>query len=119
MLGRGTKMKIRDLLLLAATIVLPSLSSAQVVSCDLQFNLRSLDSGIPVNIEFVNETEFFHNIDWIDYQGGFVAYNGLNGGESYTQQTYVGHPWMITDGPGNCKAIFIPQGGDTKYIIRR
>ena len=111
-------MKRVDFCLLAALMSLPSMSAAQIVSCDLQFNLRSIDSGIPVNIKFINTTQNFHHIDWIDYEGGFVPYNALNGGESYTQQTFVGHPWLITNGPGDCQAIFIPQAGDTQYVIQ-
>jgi len=108
---------LRTCIFSVATVALPFSVSAQTVSCDLMSNLKSYDSGIAIDIKFANASENFHHIDWIDYQGQFVNYNALSGGESYVQSTFVGHPWIITDGPGNCIAIFIPRPGDTRFTI--
>lgn len=54
---------------------------------------------------------------WIDFKGNPKEYAALNAGEEYTLNTYVTHPWMITDGPGNCLEMFMPhQGVDTFNI---
>lgn len=87
-------------------------------SCNAFGNLRSINSGQAVTIRFTNNSGAHRSVMWIDYQGQPKQYKDLAPGQSYAQQTFVGHPWMFTDGPGNCKEIFIPQGdGRTRYSI--
>ena len=38
-------------------------------------------------------------------------------GQSYTQTTYLTHPWMFTDGLGNCIEMFMPQKGVSRFEI--
>jgi hypothetical protein len=46
-----------------------------------------------------------------------VPYANLNPGESYTINTYLTHPWVFTDGPGNCVEMFMPQKGVPRYNL--
>lgn len=78
-------------------------------SCRHLGSIRSRDSRRPVTIRFTNRTNTYRSVLWIDYNGRPVDYANLNPGQSVDQQTYVSHPWMITDGPGNCKEIFVPR----------
>ena len=94
-------------LIALSTLALPE--AAQARNCGLFGNLKSVNSNQPITVTFVNRSGMFRHVDWIDYEGRPVSYKGLNPGESYIQQTYVGHPWMIANGPGDCIDIFIPK----------
>jgi hypothetical protein len=54
---------------------------------------------------------------WIGFDGMPVEYANLNPGETFSVNTYVTHPWMITDGPGNCIEMFMPQPGRASFDI--
>ncbi len=86
-------------------------------SCRQERQLRSIDSGLAVAIRFVNVSGTYRSLYWIDFNGKAVQYQGLNPGQSYVQQTFVGHPWMATDGPGDCKQIFVPQQGGGQITV--
>lgn len=91
---------------------------ASARSCDKFGRTKSRDSRVPVTVRFVNKSGAHRSVMWIDYKGQPVHYKDLNPGESYSQQTYVGHPWMFTDGPGNCKEMFVPKRGSKRFNIR-
>ncbi|MEO0729655.1 MAG: hypothetical protein AAFY64_04650 [Pseudomonadota bacterium] len=82
---------------------------ASATSCKLWGKIKSRDSRRPVTIRFHNRTRSERTAMWLDYQGRPKEYKRLRPGESYTQQTFIGHPWMFVDGPGNCKEIFVPE----------
>lgn len=107
-------------LLMTAMFVLPLGDSwALADSCDLLGNLKSRDTGVPVTIRFKNKSGGYRSIMWLDYDGNPVAYKDLNAGESYTQSTFAGHPWMVTDGPGNCRHIFVASKKTRRFNITR
>lgn len=87
------------------------------LSCASLGSIRSVDGGAPANITFVNDTEGYRVVMWIDFNGNFVEYAALNPGQSYVQPTVVGHPWMITDGPGNCLEIYAPTAGASTFRL--
>lgn len=92
---------------------------ASAPSCNAFGNVRSKNTGQPITIRFVNNSGSHRSVMWIDYKGQPKHYKDLAAGESYSQQTFVGHPWMFTDGPGNCKELFTPTyGSGNKYVIR-
>jgi len=92
---------------------------ASAASCKLFGNLKSRNSGVPVTIRFRNRSNGYRVIEWLNYKGQPVTYKHLQAGQSYTQQTYAGHPWMITDGPGNCRQIFVPGNRSRVFNIVR
>ncbi|MEL7543241.1 MAG: hypothetical protein AAGJ70_05645 [Pseudomonadota bacterium] len=92
----------------------PENNVAAASSCNGFGKVVSLDTRRKVSIRFVNSSGAHRSVMWIDYDGQPKHYRDLAPGQSYVQQTYVGHPWMFTDGPGNCKEIFIPSGGVAK-----
>ncbi len=100
-------------LVLAILAISLTPQDAAARNCELMGNLKSVNSNQPITITFVNNSGMFRHIDWIDYQGNPVNYRSLNSGESYVQETYVGHPWMIANGPGDCVDIFIPKKSGT------
>lgn len=93
-------------------------ASASAASCDLLGSLKSVDSGIPISIEVTNLTESYRKVLWLDYQGNVVYYYGLNSGQSYTQKTFVGHPWMFTNDIGDCMQITVPKKDKAQIDIK-
>jgi VHL beta domain len=58
------------------------------------FSIRGDQS---VSLRFINQKNQRVKIFWLDYQGQAKFYRTLEPGEEYTQQTYMTHPWWITD----------------------
>ena len=85
--------------------------SAEAASCGQFGNLRSQESRTKVTVTFVNRTNAYRSVDWLDFNGRPVNYANLNPGETYRVDTYLTHPWMITDGPGNCVQMVLPRRG--------
>jgi hypothetical protein len=48
---------------------------------------------------------------WLDFDGLPKDYANLNDREQVTLDTFMTHPWMVTDGPGNCLRIVLPHPG--------
>lgn len=93
-------------------------ASASAASCDMFGNLKSIDSGIPITLEITNRADSYRAVLWLDYQGNPVDYYGLNAGQSYKQQTFVGHPWMFANDLGDCTQITVPQKDTTRIDIK-
>ncbi len=103
-----------SLAMLAAACFLLSTAAAQAadVSCKQLFKLKSIKSGSPTTITFVNASNAQRGLLWLGFDGHPKDYGNLAPGQSRTQKTFVGHPWMITNGPGDCIEIVMPaQGG--------
>lgn len=92
---------------------------AQAASCAKFGKVKSLNSNTPVMVTFVNKSGEYRGVMWIDFKGQPVSYANLNPGQSYSINTYVTHPWMFTDGPGNCVELFVPSKGVAKFNITR
>ncbi len=87
------------------------------LGCENENKLRSLEGGAATSINFVNKTSALVKVYWINYQGQRQFYKDLKAGESYTQSTYVNHPWVVTDEQGGCLGIFQPEGERKDAII--
>ncbi len=80
--------------------------------------LRSAHSTEPVTLMFINRSGAYRTIAWLDGRGRPRTYANLNAGQRFSVTTYLGHPWMITDGPGNCLAIHMPRRGQRVIVLR-
>lgn len=104
----------RHTTLAAATLLLMLPAGAShAKNCELFGSAKSINSNVPITVTFNNTSGAFRHVTWLDYNGRPVAYHALNPGQSAVQQTYAGHPWMTTDGPGNCVDIYIPKKNRT------
>lgn len=97
------------IMIAAVTLTGISLSPAQA-RCN-STGLRSLNSDVPTTITFVNQSQTYRRIEWIGFDGQTKEYGGLNFGESKTIKTFLTHPWIITNGPGDCLQIVKPRAG--------
>lgn len=79
--------------------------------CESIGQLRSQHSNNPTNIVFVNQSNGYRVVYWLDFNGTPVQYGALQRGEQLAISSYMTHPWMITDGPGNCvEVVFLLDG---------
>lgn len=95
----------------------PGRPATEAVSCDRFGTIRSMASQTPLTVTFVNKSDGYRGLVWIDPEGTPVDNAGLNQGESVTVPTFETHAWMITDDPGNCIEMFVPRDGDTTFEI--
>lgn len=86
-------------------------------TCDQLANEVSRNSDTPLSVTFVNKSDGYRAVMWIGFDGIPKDYAGLNPGEKFTINTYLTHPWMFTDGPGNCLEMFMPQLGVSVFNI--
>jgi hypothetical protein len=81
------------------------------LDCDLEGSIRSTEGTTPTNISFENQSGGDVIVNWLDYGGARVFYSTVTPDNSYTQPTYVTHPWIVIsdDGEGGyCQGIFLP-----------
>ena len=72
--------------------------------------IKSYDENIEALITFANGSGQTIKIYWIDFDGKRVLYMTLQNGEAYTQQTFLTHPWLITDENDNAWSLHYPDG---------
>jgi hypothetical protein len=77
--------------------------------CSAEPTLKSKKADTSVSITFQNQSKDPISVYWLDYSGKRKLYQRLAGGASYTQQTFVTHPWMLVDESGQCKKIILPS----------
>jgi VHL beta domain len=92
-------------------------SADNTVSCDQFSTLKSKTSKQSVIVNFINKTDALRTLMWIDFKGRPQDFGALEPGQKKKIKTFVTHPWMMTDGPGNCQEIYMPQKGDTTFAI--
>ncbi len=80
-------------------------------SCKDRTKLRSQNSKTPTKLTFINRSGAMRGILWLDFDGLPKDYANLQDREQVTLDTFMTHPWMVTDGPGNCLRIVFPQSG--------
>jgi hypothetical protein len=96
----------------------PSSARPGMRSCAERSGLRSEHSREPTRLTFVNKSGVYRALVWIGFKGEFKDYGGLNSGEQKTIDTFRTHPWMITDGPGNCVQIILPAAEPATVTLR-
>lgn len=81
-------------------------------------NLISLPGGLSTHVIFVNNLDVVARIDWINFKGERQYYHSLSPGQSYKQQTYVNHPWLVCAGSEQSPvAVFHPLQHDAHALI--
>lgn len=94
-------------------------SGANGGGCHRQGNIKSKNDNQAITVTFINNSNEHRSAFWIDYTGQPVHYFDLNPGQRQKQQTFVGHPWMFTDGPGNCIELRNTKRGKRTVRLKR
>ncbi|WP_446212346.1 VHL beta domain-containing protein [Micromonospora sp. IBSANI012] len=81
-------------------------------------SLRSSGGGAETFVDFVNRRDSEVVVHWLDYDGQRRRYAVLDPGRSYRQQTYLGHPWVVTDAGGRGLVCFLPAPDVSRAVIR-
>ena len=55
---------------------------------------------------------------WLDFTGQYKWYGTLRPGERYTQHTYAGHVWMITDRNSYCLSLYEATTAPGKVTLK-
>jgi hypothetical protein len=87
-------------------------------SCASEPRLKSQTGNRPVTLTFKNVSSEALSAYWLDYGGKRVFYRRLGGGESYTQPTYMTHPWVFVDGAGRCHMVVLPDPARSMVSVR-
>lgn len=85
--------------------------------CGDESKLRSIVSEGSLQIDFANGGTQPIAMYWIDFNGGRVHYADVSPGDSYTQQTFVTHPWVAVGANGKCVGIIVPNREDTHEVV--
>jgi hypothetical protein len=85
--------------------------------CPAEAGLHSIEGNILTFVNFANGTGMTVRTYWINYQGQRQFYAEIPAGQSYRQQTYVTHPWVVTDSSENCLKVYMPQPSESTVTI--
>ncbi|MEV0003272.1 hypothetical protein AB0H28_13425 [Micromonospora sp. NPDC050980] len=80
--------------------------------------LRSRSGGPETFVDFVNARSATVVVHWLNYGGARQRYAVLRPGQTYRQQTYVGHPWVVTDYRGRALVCFEPAAQTLRAVVR-
>jgi VHL beta domain len=111
-------MKIVVTIVLLVMCLASSGAEAKRLDCNAVRSMKSKQSNTSITIKFINQTSESRTAMWVDFKGNPVQYFTLEPGKSFSQQTFLTHPWFFTDGPGNCIEAMIPSAGKTIYKIK-
>jgi VHL beta domain len=93
-------------------------TNLQARSCSEATALRSRLYDTPAVIQFVNKLPETVHLYWISYSGARESYGNMSSGESLEFDTYLTHPWLITNATGQCIAIFLPTKKPGNAVIQ-
>jgi hypothetical protein len=71
--------------------------------------VRSLPSRIVTAVEFVNTASHTRRVYWLDFEGRRQLYGELRPSETLSIQTFLTHPWLITDASDGPIALYFPD----------
>ena len=96
----------------AAETVLVEGTEARI-SCKQLFKVRSINSGVPSKLTFINRANTMRSIQWLDEKSQPKDLASLQSGQKEEFNTVTTHPWMIATGPGDCIEILYPGPNGT------
>ncbi len=95
----------------------PIEAQAGYLACDNFGRVSSRDTGPVQVVNFINATDDYRVLMWIDPEGSVVDVTNLTSGQAAAFNTNPGHIWMATDGIGNCQEMMQVPAGVTDYRI--
>jgi tetratricopeptide (TPR) repeat protein len=85
--------------------------------CAAQNKFKSVQSIEGTQIRFVNRYPSAVRLNWLDYSGERKLYATINPGATFTQSTFLTHPWLISDLEDKCISISLPEVGQSEVAI--
>lgn len=88
------------------------------LGCAGENSLRSIDETTMTEVIFFNQSPAPIRTYWLDHQGQRIFGTEIRPGDSYVQQTYVTHPWVVTKGAAKvCLAIYQPEASSAIVVV--
>jgi hypothetical protein len=87
------------------------------IGCAGEGGLRSIDEKMVTEVIFFNQSPAPIRTYRLDYQGKRIFGSEIRPGDSYVQQTYVTHPWVVTSIAKACMAIFQPEAAAAIVVV--
>jgi hypothetical protein len=87
------------------------------VGCAEESGLRSIDETKLTEVTFFNQSPKPIQTYWLDHQGHRIFGSEIRPGESFVQQTYVTHPWVVTSSGRRCVAIYQPEASSAIVVV--
>jgi len=85
-------------------------------ACSGEGRIKS-SQGTSIYMDFVNQRGSNINVYWLNHNASRVTYKAnLATTQTHNQQTFVTHPWLITDNTGACLGIYRPVTASKKTI---
>lgn len=91
----------------------------QDLSCSREGYDGAVQNDKDSSIEFVNDTSETRQLFWINYGGKRIFYKALEAHQSYVQDTFATHRWIVTDQNGTCRQVFEAPEGPAKAILQK
>lgn len=82
-------------------------------------NLRSVDGKEQATLTFRNQLSEEAHFYWIDYHGMPVYYKSLQPGESWVQQTFISHPWVVLDHNGSKLMQVVTKQKKEEFVLKK
>lgn len=82
-----------------------SFTGMSASACSEEGSLKS-QTGPATTVDFKNSSDAGVIIYWLNMSGKRVEYKKLSAGASYTQHTFVTHPWLIANLQDQCMGIY-------------
>jgi len=96
----------------------PSRAAAEALKCTKERDARSTEAKAATTIMFENNRASPVHLYWLDYGGQRKPYGEIAPGCQRVQQTFVTHPWIVTDETGRCLAVYLPEPTQRRVDIR-
>ena len=88
------------------------------LGCAGESSLRSIDETKMNEVILFNQSQATIRTYRLDYQGNRIFGSEIRPGDSYVQQTYVTHPWVVTkSGARACVAIYQPEASSAIVVV--
>jgi von Hippel-Lindau disease tumor supressor len=80
-------------------------------------SVKSVASELATELTFVNRSSSVRKIYWLDFDGKRVLYSTLKPGEEVAQETFLTHPWLVTDGKNQPLNIYFADALPRRIVI--
>ena len=112
----------RRVFLAAILVALAGGAQAQTELRDLGAPAKAvcgrIDETTMTEVIFFNQSPAPIRTYWLDHQGNRNFGSEIRPGDSYVQQTYVTHPWVVTKSAAKaCMAIYQPEASSAIVVV--
>lgn len=88
-----------------------------VLACSNEAGLASIESQTSTEVTFLNDSDARVTVYWLDFDGHRKQYQVLAAGDSYRQQTYLTHPWIVAAADDRCIGLYLPRADRGVAIV--